>query len=160
MSVWKYEKIHAIQKRLIVLASFFLFLIFVLLARLFYLQILQGEKFLLLAEKNRLSFRLTMPERGRIYDKNGIILAENKKTFQAVLIKEQTPDYKKTLDLFSRLVPLTEEEQERILKEVKRKRAFMPVRIKDNLTPKEVVLLQLNAPDLQGIQIEEGLIRS
>lgn len=160
MSVWKYEKIHTIQKRLIVLASFFLFLIFVLLARLFYLQILQGDKFLLLAEKNRLSLRLTMPDRGRIYDKNGVVLAENKKTFQAVLIKEQAPHYEKVLDSFARLVPLTDEEKERILKEVKRKRAFMPVRIKDNLTPKEVVLLQLNAPDLQGIQIEEGLIRS
>ena len=160
MSVWKYEKNHTIQKRLIVLSGCFLGIIFVLLIRLFYLQILQGDKFLLLAEKNRLSLRLTTPERGRIYDRNGVILAENKKTFQAVLIKEQSPDYEKTLDLFARLVPLDDEEKERILKEVKRKRAFMPVRIKDNLTPKEVVLIQLNAPDLAGIQIEEGLIRS
>ena len=160
MSVWKYEKNHTIQKRLIVLSVSFLCVIFVLLSRLFYLQILQGEKFLLLAEKNRLSLRLTIPERGRIYDRNGVVLAENKKTFQAVLIKEQSPNYEKTLELFSKIVSLTDEEKERILKEVKRKRSFMPVRIKDNLTPKEVVLLQLNAPDLLGIQIEEGLIRS
>ena len=160
MSVWKYEKNHTIQKRLVCLSSLFLLFIFVLLIRLFYLQILQGDKFLLLAEKNRLSIRLTIPERGRIYDRNGVILAENKKIFQAVLIKEQSPDYKKTLDLFSDLVSLSDEEKERIIKEAKRKRSFMPVRVKDNLTPKEVVLLQLNAPDLPGLQIEEGLIRS
>ena len=148
MSVWKYEKSHTMQKRLMVLSGSFLFIILVLLARLFYLQILHGDKFLLLAEKNRLSLRLTIPERGRIYDRNGVILAENKKTFQAVLIKEQSPDYQKTLDSFSQLVPLEDEEKERILKEIKHRRAFMPVRIKDNLTPKEVVLLQLNAPDL------------
>ena len=160
MTVWKYEKNHTIQKRLLALSFFFLFLIFVLISRLFYLQILQGDKFLLLAEKNRVSLRLTMPDRGYIYDRNGVVLAENKKTFQAVLIKEQSPDYKKTLDSFSKLVPLQEEEKERILKEIKNKRAFTPVRVKDNLTPKEVVLLQLNAPDLEGIQIEEGVIRS
>ena len=160
MSVWKYEKNHTIQKRLITLSVCFLGIILILLMRLFYLQILQGDKFLLLAEKNRLSLRLTTPERGRIYDRNGVILAENKKTFQAVLIKEQSPDYEKTLDLFSRLVPLEDEVKERIFKEIKRKRAFMPVRVKDNLTPKEVVLIQLNAPDLAGIQIEEGLIRN
>ncbi len=160
MSVWKYEKTHTIQKRLMALSGVFLCVVFVLLARLFFLQILQGEKFLLLAEKNRISLRLTPPERGRIYDRNGIVLAENKKTFQAVLVKEESPDFEKTLDLFARLVPLSDEEKERIIKEVKRKRAFMPVRVKDNLTPKEVVLIQLNAPDLQGIQIEEGLIRT
>ena len=160
MTVWKYEKNHTIQKRLLALSFFFLFLIFVLISRLFYLQILQGDKFLLLAEKNRVSLRLTMPDRGYIYDRNGVVLAENKKTFQAVLVKEQSPDYKKTLDSFSKLVPLQEEEKERILKEIKNKRAFTPVRVKDNLTPKEVVLLQLNAPDLGGIQIEEGVIRS
>ena len=160
MSVWKYEKNHVMQTRLITVSVFFLFLIFVLIGRLFYLQILQGEKFLLLAEKNRLSLRLTMPERGRIYDRNGIVLAENRKIFQAVLIKEHSSDYQKTLDLFSQLIPLDEEEKGRIIKEIKRKKAFMPVRVKDNLTPKEVVLIQLNAPELPGIQIEEGLIRS
>ena len=160
MTVWKYEKNHTMQKRLLTLSVFFLCLIFILIGRLFYLQILQGDKFLLLAEKNRISLRRTMPERGYIYDRNGTVLAENKKTFQAVLIKEQSPDYKKTLDSFSMIVPLQEEEKERILKEIKNKRAFTPVRIKDNLTPKEVVLLQLNAPDLAGIQIEEGIIRS
>ena len=158
--VWKYEKNHLMQIRLIVLAGIFFFIFFVLILRLFFFLFLHGDKFLLLAEKNRLSTRLTLPERGRIYDRKGVVLAENKKTFQAVLIKEQSPDYKKVLDSFAQLVPLSDEERERILKEVTRKRAFMPVRIKDNLTPEEVVLLQLNAPDLLGIQIEEGLIRS
>ena len=157
--VWKYEKNHTMQMRLIALTTLFLFIIFILIMRLFYLQILQGDKFLLLAEKNRISTRLITPDRGRIYDRNGVVLAENKKTFQAVLIKEQSPDYKKAIESFSKLVSLADEEKERILKEIKNKRAFMPVRVKDNLTPKEVVLLQLNAPDLPGIQIEEGLIR-
>ncbi len=160
MSDWKYEKIHEIFIRTIVLGIVFILISLILLGRLFYLQILQGERFKVLAEKNRTAIRLTMPERGKIYDRNGILLADNKKVFQAVLIKEQTENYQKTLENFKKIVPLDEEEEEHILKEIKFKRAFMPVQIKDNLTKEQVILLYLNAPLLKGIQIEETMIRS
>ncbi|MBQ4472356.1 MAG: penicillin-binding protein 2, partial [Alphaproteobacteria bacterium] len=111
------------------------------------------------AEKNRTAVRLTMPERGKIYDRNGVLLAGNKKVFQAVLIKEQADDYKATLARFKKLIDLDEDEEARLLKEIKYKRPFMPVRIKDNLTKDQVVLLHLNAPALEGIQIEETTTR-
>ena len=160
MTVWKYEKSHEIFIRTIVLCFVFVFISLILLGRLFYLQILQGERFMALAEKNRTAVRLTMPDRGKIYDRNGVILADNRKVFQAVLVKEQTKDYKKTVENFKKIVPLTEEEEDHILKEAKFKRAFMPVQVKDNLTKEEVVLLHLNAPVLEGIQIEETMIRT
>ena len=50
-------------------------------------------------------------------------------------------------------------EKQRIQKEIKRKRPFMAIRIKDGLSFKEAAQLHLNAPDLMGIQIEEDLIR-
>lgn len=160
MSVWKYKKTQVFTHRMMALAGLFLIMVFILAARLFYLQVLQGEKYRLMAEKNRLSVRLTLAPRGYIYDRNGVKLAENKKTFQAVLIKEQTPDYKKTLEKFSKLLPLEEDELKRIEKEIKRKRAFMPVRVRDNLTFEQMSLLQVNAPDLPGISIEEGISRN
>ena len=160
MSVWKYEKTHEIVIRTIILGAIFVFISVILIGRLFYLQIVQGERFMLLAEKNRTAIHLTMPDRGKIYDRNGVLLADNHKVFQAVLIKEQTQDYKKTLENFKKIVPLDEEEEDRILKEVKYKRAFMPVQVKDNLTRDQVVLLYLNAPALEGIQIEETMVRT
>lgn len=159
MTVWRFERTHVLIKRVIFLSCFFFVLFCILAGRLFYLQVLQGEKYLLLAEKNRLSVRLTLAPRGYIYDRNGVKLAENKKTFQAVLIKEQAKDYKKTLKRFNDLLPLDEDENKRIERDISRKRAFMPVRIKDNLTFEEMSLLQLNAPDLDGIVIEEGINR-
>ena len=100
-----------------------------------------------------------MPSRGNIYDRKGVHLAKNSKTFQAVLIKEDAFDYKKTLENFLKLIPLDEEEIERIKTELKFKRAFMPVRLKDNLTQEEMIQIQLNMPDLTGVQIEEGMMR-
>ncbi len=159
MSVWKYEKSRVMTLRMLGIAFSFVVIGFIILGRLFYLQVLQGEKYLLLAEKNRISVRMTMPTRGIIYDRNGVKLAENAKTFQAVLIKEQSPDYKVTLENFLKLIPVEEDELDRIEKELRWKRPFMPVRIKDNLTFEQMTLLQLNAPALLGIQIEEGMMR-
>lgn len=159
MTIWKYEKNHVMFRRLLGMSIFFFILGGILIGRLFYLQVLQGEKYLMLAEKNRLSVRLTMPSRGNIYDRNGIQLAKNSKTFQAVMIKEDAKDYKKTLENFLKLIPLDEEETERIKTELKFKRAFMPVRLKDNLTQEEMIQIQLNMPDLTGVQIEEGMMR-
>ena len=159
MTVWRFERTHVLIKRVAVLSFIFFVLFCVLAGRLFYLQVLQGEKYLLMAEKNRLSVRLTLAPRGYIYDRNGVKLAENRKTFQAVLIKEQADDYKKTLRRFNALLPLDEDELKRIEQDASRKRAFMPMRVKDNLTFEEMSLLQVNAPDLPGINIEEGINR-
>ena len=159
MTVWRFERTHVLIKRVAVLSFIFFVLFCVLAGRLFYLQVLQGEKYLLMAEKNRLSVRLTLAPRGYIYDRNGVKLAENRKTFQAVLIKEQADDYKKTLRRFNALLPLDEDELKRIEQDASRKRAFMPIRVKDNLTFEEMSLLQVNAPDLPGINIEEGINR-
>ena len=159
MSEWKYEKTHVIFVRTILLMFSFVLISIVLLGRLFYLQIMQGHRFLAMAEKNRTAIRYIMPERGKIYDRNGVVLADNKKVFQAILIKEQTKNYVQTIANFKKLIPLDDEEETRLLKEIKYKRPFMPVQIKDNLTKEQMVLLQLNAPQLQGIQIEETVMR-
>ena len=159
MTVWKYEKTHVILVRTVVLVVFLVMMSCLLIGRLFYLQITQGERFFAMAEKNRTAISLIMPERGKIYDRNGVVLADNQKAFQAVLIKEQASDYKKTIENFKKLIPLEEEEENRILKEIRYKRAFMPVQVKDNLTKEQMVVLQLNAPSLPGIQIEKTMLR-
>ena len=74
---WTYEKDRVFSRRIIQLLLMFLFLISVLIGRLFYLQILEGERYKFLADKNRTSIRLTLPSRGNIFDRNGIRLAEN-----------------------------------------------------------------------------------
>src|SRR6201999_838095 len=64
-----------------------------------------------------------------------------------------------TLDALSQLIELPENERERIRKEVSRKRGFVPITIKENLSWDEMARIQVNAPDLPGIIIDEGLTR-
>ncbi len=134
-------------------------LLMVIIVRLYYLQVYQADRYKTLADENRISTRLLVPPRGLIYDRNGVLIATNQQNFQALIVAEQTPNLQQTLDAFKKIMPLSESEEERIKKEIKRKRSFVPIKIKDNLSWEEVAKIQLNAPDLPGIIIDEGLSR-
>ena len=130
-----------------------------LIVRLYYLQVIDGEKYKTLSDENRISTRVLIPPRGRVYDRNGELLASNEQNFQALIIAEQTPDIDATLESFKKLIPLSEHEESKIRREIKNNRRFMPVKLKDNLSWDEVAILQLYAPDLPGVIIDEGLNR-
>ena len=93
-----------------------LFLLFLLVFRLYYLQVYQADKYKTLADENRISTRLLIPPRGIIYDRHGNMLAENNQNFQALIVAEQTPNVDKTLDAFKKIMPLTEDEEKKIRK--------------------------------------------
>ncbi len=134
-------------------------LLLIIILRLYYLQVFQADKYKMLADENRISTRLLIPPRGIIYDRNGVMIASNRQNFQAMIVAEQTPNVQQTLDEFKKIMPLSEEEEAKIKKDLKRNRSFVPIKIKDNLSWQEVAKIQLKAPDLQGIYIDEGLSR-
>ncbi len=153
------DKGKVLISRSLILGGVQLFLLLLLIFRLYYLQVYQADKYKMLADENRISTRLLVPPRGRIYDRNGELLATNRQNFQAMMVAEQTPNVQATLDAFKKIMPLSEAEEERIKKDLKKNRSFVPVKIKDNLSWEEVARIQLNAPDLPGIIIDEGLSR-
>ena len=123
------------------------------------MQVYQADRYKTLADENRISTRLLVPPRGIIFDRNGVTIASNQQNFQALIVAEQAPNVQETLDAFKKIMPLSEAEEERIKKDLKRNRSFVPIKIRDNLSWEEVSRIQLNAPDLPGIVIDEGLTR-
>lgn len=148
-----------LQRSLIVAVVFFI-LLMSLIGRLYFLQVYQGEKYKTLADENRISTRVLVPPRGSIYDRNGVVLATNGQNFQALIIAEQTPDLDKTLNNFKKIIPLSSEEEGIIREKIKYSRKFVPIKLQDNLTWDDVAALLLNAPDLPGVFISEGLNRT
>ncbi len=147
-------------KRISVLFGVELFLILMLVLRLYYLQVVESHKYKMMADENRMSMRLIAPQRGIIVDRFGHPLALNVQNFRALLISEQAGKYlDSTLNDFSKIIPLSEGELERIKKEIKRKRSFMPVTVKENISWEDMARIQMNLPDLPGIIIDEGLSR-
>ena len=134
-------------------------LLSVLAGRMYQLQVLESDRYKLLAEENRINMRLLPPPRGRILDRAGLPLAGNRENFRAVLIAERTSDVEKTLDELSELIPLDDTDRRRILREIKRRRSFVPITIRENLNWGEVSKIEVHAPDLPGIVIDVGQSR-
>lgn len=154
------DKGKTLLRRTALVAVGAFFLLLMLIVRLYYLQVYQRDKYRMLADENRISTRVLIPPRGSVYDRNGVALATNEQNFQALVIAEQTPDLDTTLEHFKKIIPLTGEEEEKIKKEVRNNKKFVPVKLKDNLTWNEASAVLLNAPYLPGVFINEGLNRS
>ena len=98
------------------------------------MQVYQADRYKTLADENRISTRLLIPPRGVIYDRNGVMIATNTQNFQALIVAEQTPNVQETLDAFKKIMPLSADEEEKIKRDMKRNRSFVPIKIKENLT--------------------------
>ncbi len=130
-----------------------------LVGRIYYLQVLESGRFRTMAEENRVSLRLLSPQRGRIVDRFGEPLAINRQNFRVLLNAEQAPNADAVLAALSEIIPLNDADRRRILREMKRRRAFVPLTVRENLTWHEVSRIEVNAPDLPGISIEVGQTR-
>lgn len=154
------DKGKMLTRRAAMLAGGELFLSSVLLGRMYYLQVLESDRYKTLAEENRISTRLLAPPRGLIFDRFGQPMAQNNQNFRVLVISEQTEgNLNATLEALNKILPLTDGEIQRIRKDVRRSRDFTPVTIRENLTWEQMAAIQLNAPDLPGIIIDEGLSR-
>ncbi len=127
--------------------------------RLWRLQVEEGARYATLAEENRISVRLIAPPRGRVLDRQGRVVAGNRLNWRALLVPEQTADVAATIDTFSRIVPLAEHERARIERELRRRRRFAPVVLREFLDWEEMARIELNAPDLPGISVDMGTTR-
>ena len=159
MSSLNREKNYILSRRLAWIIAVNLLAFAVLVARLYYLQVYEADKYKMLSDENRISTRFLLAPRGTIYDRNGEVIAKNEQNFQALIIAEQTPDINETLERFKQIVPLSEDEEKKVVADIKNKRRFIPVKLKDNLSWNEVSAILLHAPDLPGVEITEGLSR-
>ncbi|WP_372623957.1 penicillin-binding protein 2 [Falsiroseomonas sp.] len=154
------ERVRGIfARRALLLGAGQLGLLAVLAHRLHRLQVVEGERYATLAEENRLSARLLAPPRGRVLDAAGRVVAGNQQHWRALLVAEQTTDVAATLQTFAHIVPLTDAERARIEREVRRRRRFVPVVVREFLTWEEMARIELNAPDLPGISVDVGTTR-
>lgn len=62
--------------------------LFILIARYGYLQIMQYDEFRTASDNNRIRLQPIAPARGYIYDRNGVLLADNYPVFSATISKE------------------------------------------------------------------------
>ncbi len=128
--------------------------------RLAWLQVAQGQRYKTLAENNRINLKMLTPTRGKIVDRFGTALAVNDQSFRVLIIPEQTKDLEKVLSRLQKLIELSQRDIKKVLKTARRQAAFVPLEVKDNLSWEEVARIEVNLPDLPGLSIDGGEIRT
>ncbi len=130
-----------------------------LAARMYYLQVIESDRYRMLAEENRINLRLLPPPRGRIVDRFGVPMANNQQNYRVLLNAKDAKDVEETLDILGKIISITPGERRRILREIKRNSRYVPATVRENLDWNEVARVEVNAPDLPGINIDVGQSR-
>lgn len=122
--------------------------------RLYQLQVVDADRYRVLAEENRINLRLLAPPRGRILDRAGVELALNRRNYCLVVVPEAAGDVARTLDVLAAWVNLDDGDRERIARHMVRQPPFVPVLVREHLTWEQVAAIEVNAPGLPGVSID------
>lgn len=147
------------KRRAWVAAFFSILLLCLLIARLLHLQLFEYNHFSTLSENNRIRLSAIAPNRGLIYDRNGVVLAENRPSYRLEITPEQVVDMDATLLGLAELVALDEETLSRFRKVVERSHAFEGIPLRTKLSDEEVARLAVNQHRFPGLEITARLGR-
>lgn len=146
--------------RAIFMAVFIFALLCVLAGRMAYLQVVLHDKYQDLSENNRIQLRPIAPNRGLIYDRNGVLLAENIPSYSLTLVKERVNNIDETLAYLKTLIDISERDEKQFRKRLKQnRRPYQAIAIKHKLDEKEIAQVLVNRFYLPGIDVEARLVR-
>jgi len=131
----------------------------VLLLRYGYLQVYAHDKYTTRADNNRIKLISAPPSRGYIYDRNGILLADNQPVFTAMLSPNEVENPERTLTLLAPIFELTDTDITDILARLSKSKNN-PVTIKIDLTEVQLAQFSERKPFFRGVTIQSKLTRS
>ena len=153
------ERYRIFTRRALLLGGGQVALLSALVGRMYYLQVLEADRHATRAEEKFINLKLLAPRRGRIFDRFGVPLAANQQNFRVMLLRENTDDLEATLAALGQIVEVRERELKRGRREIGRKRSFVPITVRENLSWEELARVELHSPNLPGISIEVGETR-
>ena len=143
--------------RIRVLGWLIVLVIAVLIARLGYLQVYDGEYYAGLADGNRIRLIPAMAPRGTFYDRNGTLLVTNRPGFTVSLLPLTAPI---SPDVIARLSELLKVPREEIQKKIQAHSGFDPIRIKNDVGPEITTIIEEQKSSYPGVVIEVQPIRN
>lgn len=148
------------QRRALVVLAFVLLLLGVLLARMYQLQVIEHDTYTTLSDKNRVQVQSVAPTRGLIYDRNGVLLAENRPVFSVTIVPERVPGMDETLTKLQQLLSVSEEDLERFQRRLQEpRRPYQELPLRYDLTEQEIAALAVHRHELPGVEVAAELVR-
>ena len=130
-----------------------------LVANLYNIQVNQFQDYKTRSNDNRIKIVPIAPNRGLIYDRNGVLLAENQPIFNLEIIPEQVNDMDDTIARLKAFLPVPQERIDAFKKESSHSRRFKSVPLLLQLTPKQVAVFSVNQHKFPGVSVNANLKR-
>ncbi len=154
---WREQRIF--ELRVAIAGILILLLTGALIARLSWLQISRHDYFAELSQGNRVRIEPVPAPRGIVYDRAGVILAENRPAYQLELVREEVPDLDDTLKRLVRIGLIAAEDLEETRRLIRSRRAFDSVPIRLRLNEEDIARFAVRRFEFPGVDIKTRLAR-
>ncbi len=148
-----------IQSRLIAALVVVVIGTVVLVARLAYLQVVNHGHYATLSLNNRIHLIPLPPVRGTIYDRNGMVLAQNFPIYNLEVTPDQVEGMAQTVDELAQLIHVGDDDLEVFQHKVKRRPGFEPQVLRYNLADDEAARFSINQYRFPGVRLQARLQR-
>lgn len=136
-----------------------LLLVGVIGGRLIYLQVINHSHFTTLSDGNRINIVAVPPMRGFIYDRNGVLLAQNIPSFSLEIIPEKAGNLDETIAALRQLVAVSDEDVRRFYRQLRRKRPFHSIPLRFNLNDAEMARFAIERHHFPGVETAARVVR-
>ena len=152
-------ELQRFRARVAVVQVFVLVCFLLLVARLSYLQIVRHDDLHEQAESNRTAVIPTVPPRGTILDRNGVVLASNYSAYTLEITPSQVPDLEATIDALAEVVEIQGKDRRRFKRLREDARSFDSLPIRTRLSDEEVARFSAQRYRFPGVDIKARLFR-
>jgi penicillin-binding protein 2 len=153
------REIYYFRLRLMLCLGFVLTMLFVLLARFVYLQLIKHDYFQTMAESNRIAVVPVVPNRGLILDRNGVVLARNYSGYTLEISSRKVANLEATINELATIVDIQPKDRKRFKKLLAESRNFDSLPIRNRLTDEEVARFATQRYRFPGVEIKARLFR-
>ncbi len=143
-----------IKQRLVMASVCILFVFALLFLRLVYLQIIKGEEYRVLSEKNAVRLKSIKSSRGLIFDRNNNLLVDNRPSFNLKIVLEDAGVVDDTLKKLSQIIGVEVAKFKENIKKAGRRAFYTPVTIQSDITRDQLAVVEAHKFDLPGIHID------
>ena len=127
--------------------------------RLYNIQILDSSKYKTMSKKNQIDLEIIFPVRGKIFDRNRVLIAKNEKVYDVYLIPENTKSINNTLNALSQFIDIDFAKRRKIIELSTQVKKFEKIKIFENISWSVLEKIETNKYNLQGIFIAEDYLR-
>lgn len=154
-----FQESKLFNNRMVIAAIGIVALLCLVIFRLFDLQIVHHDLYTTLSRQNQFNLIPIEPNRGLIYDRNGVILAENIPVFDLDIIPERVKNFNETVAALQKIIDITPEDIQEFQKALKQNRSYEPIPLKIKLSNAEVARFYVDQYRFPGVEVDAKLMR-